>query len=145
MKKTFLTILLTVTALTACHKQTFDERVEDEVIQFNEKQAPKRMDAYTTFDSMAYDRQALELSYYYTIDYDFNAQLFTDEEVWNEIWQEKRGEVQTQLREELLRNLQSSIQLKAYKEHGLTFHYTYYLKRTGETVVDCAFTPEDYR
>ena len=129
MKKVFLLLPILFLLLASCKKQTFDDRVESEVKYFNEKEAPKRLDTYTTFDSMTYDRSTLELGYYYTIESDADASIFPKEE----------------MQDVLLRNLRSSIQLKSHKEHGLTFRYKYYLKRTGETIIDCSFAPEEYK
>ena len=129
MKKTFLFLSIFILGLASCKKQSFDDRVEAEVEQFKKKEAPKRLDIYTTFDSMTYDRTTLVLGYYYTIDSDADVSIFPKEE----------------MRNELLRNLRSSIQLKNHKEHGLSFRYKYYLKRTGETIIDCTFTPEEYK
>ena len=112
----------------ACHKQTFDERVQFEVEQFNKKEAPKRLDMYTTFDSMAYDTQTLTLSYFYTIEGDVEASMFPIDA----------------MKEELLGNMRNSIQLKTHKEHGLSFRYVYFLQKTGKPFLDCTFTPEDY-
>lgn len=129
MKKTFLILPLIVLATSACKKQTFDERVASEVELFNQKEAPKRLDMYTTFDSMAYEPSTQLLSYFYTIESDLDPSAFPKEE----------------MRKELLKNLRSSIQLKSHKEHGISFRYKYYLKQTGKTIIDCTFTPEEYK
>jgi len=115
--------------LTGCKKQTFDERVQAEVDHFNEKEAPKRLDSITTFDSMQYDSKQLLLSYFYTLKTDLPMDLFPKEDV----------------KQELLRNLRQSLQLKTHKEHGLLFRYKYILSPSGETLIDCTFTPEDYK
>ena len=115
--------------LTGCKKQTFDERVQAEVDHFNEKEAPKRLDSITTFDSMQYDSKQLLLSYFYTLKTDLPMDLFPKEDV----------------KQELLRNLRQSLQLKTHKEHGLLFRYKYILSPSGDTLIDCTFTPEDYK
>lgn len=113
----------------ACHKKSFDDIVAEEVKHFNEKEAPKRLDIYTTFDSMTYDIATQTLSYYYTIEGDADSDLFPTEAV----------------KEELKNNLCSSLQLKGHKERGLNFHYKYLSKETGAARVECTFTQEDYR
>ena len=128
MKKSILLLPVIALACTACHKQTFDERVLAEVEQFNQKEAPKRLDMYTTFDSMNYDTKSLMISYFYTIEGNMDASVFPVDA----------------MREELLGNLRNSIQLKAHKEHGISFHYIYFLQKTGKPLLDCTFTPEDY-
>lgn len=129
MKQTFLLLAVATLLLTGCKKQTFDERVQAEVEHFNLKEAPKRIDAATTFDSMQYDASQLRLSYFYTVETDIPIDLFPREDI----------------KQELLRNLRQSLQLKTHKEHGLLFHYRYILQPSGETIVDCTFTPEDYK
>jgi len=129
MKKTYLLMAVAALVLAGCKKQTFDERVLAEVEHFNTKEAPKRLDNSTTFDSMQYDASQLKLSYFYTIEADIPADLFPREDI----------------KQELLRNLRQSLQLKAHKEHGLTFHYKYIEQPAGVTIIDCTFTPEDYK
>ena len=55
MRKIFLLMATATLLLTGCKKQTFDERVQTEVENFNLKEAPKQLDPYTSFDSMRYD------------------------------------------------------------------------------------------
>jgi hypothetical protein len=129
MRKIFLLMATAALVLTGCKKQTFDERVQAEVDHFNEKEAPKRLDSITTFDSMQYDSKQLLLSYFYTLKTDLPMDLFPKEDV----------------KQELLRNLRQSLQLKTHKEHGLLFRYKYILSPSGETLIDCTFTPEDYK
>lgn len=129
MRKIFLLMATATLVLTGCKKQTFDERVQAEVDHFNEKEAPKRLDSITTFDSMQYDSKQLLLSYFYTLKTDLPMDLFPKEDV----------------KQELLRNLRQSLQLKTHKEHGLLFRYKYILSPSGETLIDCTFTPEDYK
>ena len=131
MKRGKLFVLLSAIVLTftGCRKQTFDERVAAEVEHFNTKEAPKRLDSATTFDSMSYDPSQLLLSYHYTIETDIPLEQFPKEDI----------------KQELLRNLRQSIQLKTHKEHGLLFRYRYVVQPSGEELIDCTFTPEEYQ
>lgn len=127
MKKTTLFILFFMLLATACRKQTFDERVMAEVRLFNEKEAPKRQDPYTMFDSMAFDPASRTISYYLTAE----------------------GEAETLfpadlVRESRLQYVVNSLQLKAHKEHDMSFRYVYYGKSSGRVLLDATFTPEDY-
>jgi len=128
MKKTLLLLTTIAAVFSACHKQTFDEQVLADVEKFNTQEAPKRIDDYTTFDSMVYDTKNLTLSYFYTIEGDIDPSIFPTDA----------------LREELFDNVRNSIHFKPYKEHGLNFHYIYFLQKTRKPVFDCIFTPEDY-
>lgn len=113
----------------ACHKQTFDDRVADEVKHFNTTEAPKRLDPLTTFDSMSYDRDAQMLTYFYTMSKDVDVNLLPMEEFHHS----------------LLNNLRNSLTLKAHKDHGISFHYVYFLEGSGKRVIDCSFDAEDYK
>ena len=130
MKRAFLFIIPVVGVLCiACHKQKFDERVIAEIQHFNKKEAPKRLDIYTTFDSMAYDVSNQTLTYFYTVEGEADSDLFPVDA----------------FKQQLKENLHSSLQLKAHKEHGLSFRYLYLSQQTGKPRLDCTFTTEDYQ
>lgn len=129
MKQTFIILAAATLVLASCRKQTFDERVQAEVEFFNVKEAPKRLDTATTFDSMQYNVQQKTISYFYTVQTDIPIDQFPRED----------------MKQELLHNLRHSIQLKAHKDHGLLFHYHYILQPSGDTLIDCTFTPEEYK
>ncbi|MBQ9559908.1 MAG: hypothetical protein IJ762_02335 [Bacteroidaceae bacterium] len=130
MKKTYLPLLIAAMALASCHKQTFDERVMEDVNHFNEKEAPKQIDLYTSFDSMRYEKETQTVSYFYTISGDADSEeLFASKEI----------------EMELLKNLRNSIQLKPHKEHGMQFHYRYISNEHGTPLLDVTFTPDDYK
>ena len=46
--------------------------------------------------------------------------------------------------ETTLKELKSSIQLKVYKDEGVTFHYDYRSISTGKMLLEMTFTQEDY-
>ncbi|MDE7167011.1 MAG: hypothetical protein K2O17_08305 [Bacteroidaceae bacterium] len=127
MKKTVFLVIGMAVCLSACRKQTFEERVAQEVKEFNEKEAPKRQDMYTMFDSMTFVPKQQTLSYYYTVEGD-GEQLFPAE----------------LMKENILKGVRSSLALKSHKEHGLNLQYKYYGKSSGKVLMDVTFTPEDY-
>lgn len=130
MKKTALLLTLSLTLVSGCRKQTFDERVQAEVEHFNVKEAPKHMDIYTTLDSMNYDQPTQTIGYYYTVNgIADDSELFPAEA----------------FQQQLLQNVRSSLQLKSHKEHGCNFHYCYISQTTGRPLLDVTFTPEDYK
>ncbi len=128
MRKAIL-ILLTLTTLASCKKQSFDEQVLQDIEDFNQKDAPKRLDPNTTFDSIQYDIHSRTLSYFYTIEGDISLDDLPIED----------------MQQVLLNNIRSSIQFKAHKEHGVNFHYIYIDGKTGKAFINCTFTPEDYK
>lgn len=133
MKKTNLIFLFCASlALGACHFESFDERCEREAKEYTQKQCPRRLDKCTVVDSMVYDKSTHTLSYYYTLE-----GLLDDEQVMTD-------KVFDNYREQLLKNVVNSIELKAYKEKELNFSYYYYSKKTGKQRFTLTFTPEDY-
>lgn len=129
MKKIFPLIACAAVIFTACHKQTFDERLIAETKQFNKKEAPKRLDEFTLFDSMSYDIDSQMLTYYYTMSNQIDEQVLPVD-----VFQQK-----------LLENLRTSLTLKSHKDHNINFRYVYYHEGTGQRLIDCIFTPEDYK
>ena len=129
MKREILFATALIVLLSACKKQSFEEQIMQDVKHFNEKEAPKQLDPVTTYDSIGYDTESHTLSYYYTIEGNFDQSAFPTDDV----------------KQLLLDNLRSSIQYKQHKEHGLSFHYVYIYKETGEALIDCTFSKEDYR
>ncbi|MDE5788195.1 MAG: hypothetical protein K2H79_06610 [Bacteroidaceae bacterium] len=127
MKKTVFLAIGMAVCLSACRKQTFEERVAQEVKEFNEKEAPKRQNMYTMFDSMTFVPEQQTLSYYYTVEGD-GEQLFPNE----------------LMKENILKGVRSSLALKSHKEHELNLQYKYYGKSSGKVLMDVTFTPEDY-
>ncbi len=128
-------LLLIAAALTAggCGKQTFDERVQQEVDDFNQKQSGRRTDPVTIMDSMHYDADGRILSYCYTVDGKADDPAVITDDV---------RELQHQ---QLLDQVKGSINLKPYKEEGITFRYVYYSATTGDVLMECVFSSADYR
>ena len=130
MKKTLFIIIALAFTLTGCKKQTFEERVMADVENFNKKEAPKKMDIYTTLDSMNYEPATQTIGYYYTI-----SGIADDPDMFPA----------DAFRQQLVQNVRSSLQLKPHKEHACNFHYCYFSQSTGRPLLDVTFTPEDYK
>lgn len=121
-----------VLLLGACGRETKDERFRREFQTFTEKECPKPVDPYTVEDSAVYDIGSRTLCCYYTVEGDLdNVELYTEDAV-------------SDVRDIMLKNLKSSIQMKPYKDEGISFRHDYRSKQTGETLVLLHFTPEDY-
>ncbi len=128
MKKTFIFVIAALATFTSCKKQTFEDRVAEEVEYFNKNEAPKRQDPISVFDSMTFERQTLTVGYYYTV--------------------EGIGEEQFPLelmKENVLKNIRASIQLKTHKEHKVNFRYVYLAKSNKKVLMDETYTAEDYK
>ncbi|MCD7720739.1 MAG: hypothetical protein LUI09_00745 [Prevotellaceae bacterium] len=125
--------LLCLLAFSSCHrKQTFEERMLEEIAAFNQREVPKRMDEVTVMDSLRYEPESRSIAYFYTLE-----GLADNDSVLTE-------ELRDQQREGLLGNLRGSIQLKPYKEQGLSFEYRYYSHKSGKLLMRFAFTADDY-
>lgn len=132
MKDISLVCFAVLMLLCSCGKESFEERVSREVKDFNEKEAPKRVDQYTTMDSMTWNIQKRTITYYYTMSgIADDPTLITDE-------------VKEAMHDQLLDNIRVSIQLKPYKEQGLNFEYKYFSKKSGKTLYRARFTTKDY-
>jgi len=132
MKKILLYSIAAIALLNSCHKETFDEKVAREINTFNEKEAPKQIDPYTTEDSINWNPTDRTITYCYTISGELdNEELMTPK-------------AKNLFREQLEKNVKGSIQLKPYKEQGLNFEYKYFSKKSGKVLVDELFTKENY-
>lgn len=135
MRKTYLPLLIMAISLVfgSCKKESFDERMQREVKDFTEKQCPKEMDPYTVMDSMTYDMVSKTLTYNYTVNGDLDVDSLYDTE-FDDLFSKK-----------LFDNVKSSIQLKPYKEKGVSFRYVYCSRKSGKVLLDYTFTKEDYQ
>ncbi len=119
--------------VAACQKQTFEERVAQEVEEYNSKNPARNVDECTTLDSMSFDITTLTISYHHTLFGDGdNADIITDE-------------LRELHRESLVKDVRGSIQMREYKEHGCNFRYVYNSESSGEVLLEEIVTPEDYR
>lgn len=114
--------------LMACH-ETLEERAAREAKEYTEKYCPAPITSSIVNDSMTFEPKGKTVHYYYSL----------------------RGEVDTidlpatQIRTKMLDAVRNTPSLKAYKEAGFSFQYTYYsTKRKGEKLVDIKFGPKDY-
>lgn len=130
-----LLILAAAAMLTAaCKRETKDERFRREFEAYTQKECPKLIDQDTRMDSISYTAQPQRtLTEYYTV---MNAldqdTLYADKKLIGT------------LREQMLGALKSSIQLKPYKDEGVTFCYSYRSHSSGRIRLLLTFTPDDY-
>lgn len=133
MKKINTTLLLgALLGFCACHFESFDERCAREAREYTEKQCPRRMDQYTLMDSLTYDDHSRTLNYYYTLE-----GVLDNNTVMN-------AQACESLKDLLRKNVVNSVDLKSYKEKGISFSYYYYSKASGKVRFHVRFTPEDY-
>lgn len=116
----------------ACKRETKDEKFQREFQQYTQKECPKLVDPYTRLDSACYDIQSRTLSYHYTVQ-----ELLDNDTIYTE-------ELASSFHEDILKGLKNSIQMKVYKDEGITFHYDYRSITTGKMLLELTFTKEDY-
>ena len=112
--------------MTACQRETIDEKFKRECKQFTEKECPKEIVSGVRLDSLCYDIESRTRSEHYTIEGS------PDEDA-----------VST-LHDIILNELKSSLQLKPYKDEGVTFRYDYRSITTGKMLLVLTYSPEDY-
>ena len=126
------TLLCTPLLLASCQRETKDEKIRRDFRNLTEKECPKDVDPYTSMDSVVYDIPTRTLSYYYSV-----REMLDDESLYTE-------EVVNLHREKVQKDLKSSIQMKSYKDQGITFRYEYRSVTSGKVLLDLSFTKEDY-
>ena len=133
MKKILAIVCLgTIFVFGSCKRETKDEKFKRDFEQFTEKECPKFVDPCTRLDSACYDIGSRTLSYHYTVQ-----DMLDDESIYTD-------EVVEMFSDNIQKELKSSIQMKGYKDEGITFHYDYRSTTTGKILLDLSFTPEDY-
>ena len=131
--KTLTFALLGILLFTsACKRETKDEKFQRDFEQFTQKECPKFVDPCTRLDSAKYDVNSRTISYHYTVQ-----DQLDDESIYTE-------ELTDAFRDDILKGLKSSIQMKPYKDEGISFRYDYRSITTGKMLLELAYTPEDY-
>ncbi len=126
-----LTLLLLL-ALTACHKQTFDEKVLENIASIN-RRLPIRLDTLSVMDSLVFLPSTQTLQTHNTLEgFLDNDSLLTEE-------------VRQTLSDNLLNSLKNNIQFRTYKEKGFQFQYLYHSRSSGKLLMQFTFSPADYR
>ena len=119
-------------ALGACRHTSRLERFAREAQSFTEKQCPFNVDEYTRMDSTTFDIDTRRYYYNYTVNGILDdASVYTPEQ----------GQ---RYRDMTLEEIRSSIQLRGYKEAGLTLVFRYYSEQSGRLLAEYEFTKEDY-
>ena len=116
----------------ACKRETKDEKFKRDFEQFTQKECPKFVDPCTRLDSAKYDVESRTISYHYTVQ-----DQLDDESIYTE-------ELTDAFHDDILKGLKSSIQMKPYKDEGISFRYDYRSITTGKMLLELSYTPEDY-
>lgn len=120
-------------AFFACKRETKDESWKRIFEQYTEKECPKFVDPCTRLDSASYDIETRTLSYFYTVQDELdNESIYSNEDMTSSF------------HDTILKGLRGSLQMKPYKDEGITFCYDYYSISSGKKLFNLTFTPEDY-
>ncbi len=132
-KHTILALVGLCLMATACQKQSFEERIAQEVEEYNSKNSARNVDECTTLDSMSFDITTLTIAFHYTLSgVADSAGIITDE-------------LRELHRNSLVQEVRGSIQMREYKDHGCNFRYVYNSKSSGEVLLEEIVTPQDYK
>ena len=131
--KTPSALLLLLLALVSCNHESKSDRICRQARNFTKSSCPKQMDEYTVLDSLVYDTEGRMMSYYYSV----SGKLDVDS-IYN-------SKLLSVFHANLLDNIRQNIGLHELKEHGTTFHYTYYSSTKATEYMSFIFTPEDYK
>lgn len=129
MKKIFYAAL-TVLLLAAC-QESLEDRCAREAKEYTEKKCPAPVGENTVIDSLVFDRGTHTMHYYYTLSGNAdNAQAVSAVDARNL----------------LLNQIKNATSIKAYKDNGYNFAYTYYsAKDKGKVLFNVTFTEKDYK
>lgn len=134
MKKTIIPTLLAGLLLCySCTRMSRDEQIAREAREYTQKQCPRYVDRSTRMDSTTYDITSRTFAYNYTVEGELD-----DPAIYTE-------KVKSLFRDKILQEIRSSIQMKSYKDEGLTILYRYISASTGETRLEYRFEKEEYR
>lgn len=119
-------ILICIFTATSC-QESLEERCARELKEHTAKNCPARIDANTFQDSVVYESSTRTIHYYYTIS-----------------GLENIPNTATKIRQILLYELKNTTSMRAYKNDGFNFRYTYRSASTGNIITSEFFTKEDY-
>ncbi|MBP5376012.1 MAG: hypothetical protein J6Y38_06745 [Bacteroidaceae bacterium] len=120
-------------AFTSCQERKA-ETFAREAKEYTDKTCPLMMDDFTRIDSVVFighDDRIGDMVMYYT--------LFLDDES-RKVVMDNLGE----LADMNLKELRNSVRFTKYREAGVEFTYIYHDEATGDKIMECHFTKEDY-
>lgn len=133
MKKRIATGCVCIAAMLLCSCQkSWPERCAEEARTITETLCPQPLGDGIVLDSMGYNKERNMYIYYYA--YSMTPDI-------EKVFMQKREDSKDELREQV----RNSVDLKKCKEHNMSFRYHYTNPQTGNVILDCTFTPEDYQ
>ncbi|MGM9718706.1 MAG: hypothetical protein ACI3YQ_10700 [Prevotella sp.] len=128
MKKTIFTLAAMAMLAFSC-QESLEDRCEREAKEFNEKKCPAKVTDGVTIDSLVFERSTHTLHYYYTF-----SGLSDNKAVIEKLNPRKL----------LIDEIRNSTTIRAYKEAGYNFHYTYWSASAKKPLADVMVTEKEY-
>lgn len=129
MRKTVFTMLMVGLALTAC-QESLEDRCAREAKSYTDKKCPAPIGENVTIDSVVFERSTHTMCYYYTL---------------SGVADDKDAVERLDPKNTLLNEVKNSTAVKAYKDAGYSFRYTYHsAKNKGVTLFTATFKKGDY-
>ena len=128
----FLISVLLLAIVAGCKHKSFEDQFETEAKKQTAKMGPMQVAEGVTLDSIVFSRTDRSLRYYYQME----DTLYTDSAI---------SENREKFREELLKQVNRSLDLKKTKEQGITLRYIYMARSDGHIALEESFTKEDYQ
>lgn len=128
----FLISVLLLAIVAGCKHKSFEDQFETEAKKQTAKMCPMQVAEGVTLDSIVFSRTDRSLRYYYQME----DTLYTDSAI---------SENREKFREELLKQVNRSLDLKKTKEQGITLRYIYLARSDGHIALEESFTKEDYQ
>ncbi len=132
MKKYVLVLMALAFSLVGCNRQLdFYEKCKKEADMQTQRICPRKVDTGIILDSIKFSEQEKAFKYYYTME----DSLFA---------RDLLIKYKEEIRQNLCKNIVNSIELKKYKEKGISFQYIYFYRKTKEKALAYTFTQNDY-
>ena len=128
MKKMIFTLAALAVIASSC-QESLEERCAREAKEFNEKKCPVKVTDGVTIDSLVFERSSLTLHYYYTF-----RGLSDNKDIIDKLNPRKL----------IVDEVRNSTSIRAYKEAGYNFHYTYWSASTKKPLADVVVTKKEY-
>lgn len=123
-------VLLSALFLLAGCQESLEEKCASECKAYTQKNCPARLDDKCIVDSLTFEANSHTLHYYYTL-----TGVADSVGLLNS----------TEVKSALLDQLSNTTSMKAYKDAGYSFAYTYYSQKRPDLVLfDVRLTKKDY-
>lgn len=130
MKNTIFATMTILLTITAC-QESLEDRCAREAKDYTAKKCPAPIGENITIDSLVFERSTHTMCYFYTL---------------TGIADSKEAVDKSDPRNVLLNGIKNSTSVKAYKDAGYNFKYTYYsAKEKGKVLYTVTFKKGDYK